>query len=289
MSNKTTIEKPTPEMNQKSLDEQVAKLQARKAEVERKREERLKNEEAMRALLQKEIENVGPEVEAQLAKLRSPAAKELAKWTWDNITLPNIIDSRLPERYQYKIEDDEWLQPQQKKVFDMCRKFFTRIGAIVSLVGNRGVGKTVIAAQLIIERAENEQLNPWERNPPYRKLADLLARFKPLYADFGSIDTESLIASRNNYCRLPFVVIDEIHDCEDQKMADRILTDILDRRYAAMVDTLLISNKKTEDFQRDTGESILSRINEHGAMIPCTWPSWRDGEWREHARTGGSK
>lgn len=84
--------------------------------------------------------------------------------------------------------------------------------------------------------------------------------------------------ARAAYCRLKLAVIDELHECDDQKMKDRVLTDILDRRYSANTDTVLISNQTAEDFQATTSDSVLSRLAQHGAIVPCEWESFRKPE-----------
>ena len=199
---------------------------------------------------------------------------EMNAWTWTNEILPSIQDSRLPARFHKEVE---WTEPKQQAVYEVCRDMMTGKGAIVALVGERGLGKTTIAAQLIIDRAKNETLEPWARRPPYRKMTDLIAKLKAIYADFGSIQTEELMEWRDGFCKLhPLVIIDELPECDDMKLKDRVLTDILDRRYANNNDTLLITNQTPQEFKSTTNDSILSRLSEHGRIIECKWASFRE-------------
>ena len=175
----------------------------------------------------------------------------------------------------------------QMAVMKLAESKCVDVGAIVALVGIRGSGKTTIAAQIAIRRAELwmnwHRRDPKERAgaPPrgfchYTKLTDLLARFKAIYADFGSISSDQLIGEREQLCKLSLLVIDELHDCDEQRRKDRLLTDIIDRRYAARKDTILISNQDADDFAKTTGPSVMSRLSEHGLTISCNWSSWRD-------------
>jgi len=206
-------------------------------------------------------------------KFKPVTAEQLAKWRWKNEIVPHLKASQLPERFWF--EATKWKKPQ-RKVFEDTRAMLTGVGAIVVLVGERGLGKTTIAAQLIIERALDDGLLPWHRRPPYRKLVKLIARFKALYADFGSIDVEYLLARHDSFCRdHPLVIVDELHDCDDQRMKNRVLTDTVDKRYSNLVDTVLISNQTPEDFIKTTSDSVLSRLKEHGRIIRCEWESWR--------------
>lgn len=167
------------------------------------------------------------------------------------------------------------LSADQLRVMRICETKCQGVGAIIVLAGNRGAGKTTICAEIAKKKAGDESLPPWERQPPYRKLVDLIAFYKPLYADFGSVATDTLMASRNALSKNKLLFIDEIHGCDDQKMKDRFLTDFLDQRYARNVDTILITNQRADEFNRATNDSILSRIKQHGGVIPCDWESFR--------------
>ncbi len=228
-------------------------------------------------------------VSAMLGKIQPATAAELRALDWKSHVLLRLESSRIEKRYRYEIRD--WNCPPQKATFDECRRRFTQQGAIVALVGSRGVGKTAIAAQLIIERAfaDVERMREPDYLPrptPYRKLSDLIARFKPLYADFGSTATDELTDAREALLSASLFIIDECHDSSDLKMRDRVLTDFLDRSYSKMNDVLLISNEKQEEFEASAGSSVISRIREHGCIIKCEWPSWREGEKRAIAQHG---
>lgn len=186
---------------------------------------------------------------------------------------------------KFRVQIKDWNNKHQERVFQRALKLLTGCGAIVALVGIRGTGKTTITAQIAIARSwQNYEEGMREDNGchrritacSYRKATDLISRYKSIYSDSGSIETESLMASRGFYCRsVELATIDELHECDDQKLKNRVLADILDRRYAAQRDTIIISNQTPEEFQKTTSDSIMSRITEHGQVIPCNWESWR--------------
>lgn len=225
------------------------------------------------------------------ASIQPATDEQIRARAWREEIAPRLKVADLPPRYRYQLA--AWDCAPQEAVFRECRRRFTGCGSIVALVGQRGTGKTTIAAQLIIAAAWDDwaAVNDTERAEgtywrytPYRKLADLIARFKALYADFGSTETEQLLTCRESYCAAPLAVIDELHDCEDMRMKDRVLTDMLDRRYSRMRDTLLISNQTMDEFRATTSDSVLSRISEHGCIVPCEWGSWREGDRKQKAR-----
>jgi DNA replication protein DnaC len=200
---------------------------------------------------------------------------EMQKWIWKNETLPRLKECGFSDRHAERITD--WNCAPQESVFRTCKHHCRGVGAIIALVGVRGCGKTTICAQIAREAAENESLPPWDRVPPYRKLQDLVERYKPLYGNMGTMNPDALAAARDWYCSRPQIAfIDETHECDDAQVKHRLLTDIIDRRYAAKRDTILVSNQTPEEFAQTIGDSILSRLSEHGQIIPCTWPSWRE-------------
>jgi DNA replication protein DnaC len=221
----------------------------------------------------KTINQSAQEYLAALASKPRRTDEEMDAWRWQNEVLPFVVRSGIGKRFHGRIT--EWSEPKQYEVLSRLYSRCTGQGAIFALVGPRGTGKTTICGQLIACVAGNSARPEWQRIVPYRKMTDLISRFKPLYADFGSIDTETLMEARTAYCSMPLAIIDELHECDDQKMKDRVLTDILDRRYSAKTDTVLISNQTPEDFQATTSDSVLSRLAQHGAIIPCEWRSFR--------------
>lgn len=213
-------------------------------------------------------------VEKLLSKVPPSTPEQLAEWEWNNEILPHLKASQIPDRFHRR--EIEW-NAKQRNVFMQCEKLCTGTGAIVALVGERGLGKTTIAAQMILRRAQSALPCPWHRRPPYRKAAHLVAKYKSLYSDYGSIETERLTESRNSLAKdHPLLIIDELHECDDQKMKDRVLTDLIDLRYGHLADTILISNQTPEEFTQTTSDSILSRLSEHGRIIKCSWPSFRE-------------
>jgi DNA replication protein DnaC len=205
------------------------------------------------------------------------SSEQLREYAWKTTIREQLVRNRIPERYMVQITD--WPEPRQLAVLERCEKMLVDTGSIVCLAGPRGTGKTSIACQLIIRRVmqwNQECIHapfPWL---PYRKLSDILARYKPLYSEFGSIGMDELESARNTLCKAPLLVIDECGDFDDSKLRHRLLQDLLDRRYSNLVDTLLLSNQSPKAFRVSVGESVMSRINEHGGIIECTWDSFRD-------------
>lgn len=220
---------------------------------------------------------------AAQARVMSPA--EEAEWNWEHRTRGQLKSLGLDEQHIRRIAPD-WNCPQQAYTFEVVKRMCVGKGAIIVLAGARGTGKTQLCAELMRERVEAEfswnDADPGSRtgNPPrdpgrYEKLAVLGAMFKALYADFGSITQERAANLLAAWCRLPLLVIDEIHEQDGLVTHQRLLTDLCDRRYAAGHDTILITNHEAREFREKVNPSILSRIGQFGAILPCEWRSWR--------------
>lgn len=176
---------------------------------------------------------------------------------------------------------------EQHKAKKLVEKRLRNEGAIIALCGERGLGKTTIAAQIacriawedwqsVFEHADGKRDGVFLRTMTYKKLTGIVSKLKALYGDFGTIEAERLEALAQHYATVNLLVIDELQECgDDSRHKDRILTDIIDRRYAGLRDTILITNQTAHEFQSTTNASILSRLNEHGEVIVCKWESFR--------------
>lgn len=201
---------------------------------------------------------------------------------WKEYIVPILADGFFPPRFRQEITT--WPHKKQKAVAAKVLELCTGQGAVIAMVGPRGIGKTTIAAQIAIKFAWAwikwaHSTDPARVKPiglaSYFKLSEIVETLKPAYSDFGSVRDESITRKRDKLCSMGLLVIDEKHDADALKATTSVLTDIIDRRYATRRDTIIISNQKKEQFEATTSESVLSRLDEHGLIIECEWPSFR--------------
>lgn len=230
------------------------------------------------------------ELEAAMGRIlsRNPpvSQEEVEKWEWQNCVVRDMKALGWDARHCRRIHPD-WNCPAQERAFNALSSKLVGHGAIVALVGERGIGKTTLASEhsrLRIEARRRHFAVPVEErstvadpiNPGrYYKLGRLSGMFKPLYADFGSINADDLESRLEMLCREDLVVIDEVHENEDLKTSMRFLVDFVDRRYANHKDTILISNHSPEQFRTEVNPSIISRLGHHGGVMHCSWENHR--------------
>lgn len=151
-------------------------------------------------------------------------------------------------------------------------------GFLVVLMGKRWTGKTQMATELI--RCAVRQAVEKDRQPKVRfvTIIQFFMAIKESYKPDGP--TES--AQVNSFAAFNLLVIDEAHERSDTDWERRLLNEMLNRRYNAMKDTLLMTNMTPEAFAKSIGPTIHRRIEETGLEIVCDWPSFRDPDDQDH-------
>lgn len=155
---------------------------------------------------------------------------------------------------------DEW-RAQYVKLYRLLGSGFT-----IALVGKRGPGKTQMGVELM--RECTAQL----KSAYYCTAMDYFMRIKDTFQP----DRKETQADAQKFFAKPrLLVIDELHVRSDSAWEDNMLVDLIGKRYNALLDTLLISNQTSIDFERTVGPSIIDRLNETGGIVECTWQSFR--------------
>lgn len=139
-------------------------------------------------------------------------------------------------------------------------------GMLIGLCGNRGPGKTQIGVELM--RLVTDKL----RSAQYETAMGFFMQIKGTYRRDSERTEEGII---EDYVGVRLLVLDEIGKRGDTDWEDRLLCELIDRRYRDMRDTLLIANQDKGTFLTAIGPSIASRMQECGGIIECNWPSFR--------------
>ena len=139
-------------------------------------------------------------------------------------------------------------------------------GFLVALVGTRGCGKTQIAVELIRRSAASGKRALY---------CTAIEFFMEIKASYGHNATGSEKEVIEKYVRPALLVIDEMGKRGDTEWENRLLYELLNRRYNSIADTLIISNQEVTELESALGPSIVSRMRETGGVIECAWESYR--------------
>lgn len=138
-------------------------------------------------------------------------------------------------------------------------------GFTVVLHGLRGNGKTQLAVA-VLRRACERGLRG-----KFTDAMSMFIRLRESYRDGGPRESAVI----QDFIAPAVLVIDEAHERAESAWEDRTLTYIVNKRYEAMKDTMLITNETETAAAQSLGQSITNRMLEGGAFIHCNWPSFR--------------
>ncbi len=147
-------------------------------------------------------------------------------------------------------------------------------GSLFILSGKRGTGKTQMAT--CIGRLFCLNMQPVQ----YYRVADFFMAIKASFNGEGNESENEIInrlGGRSRYAdnRPRLLVLDEMHDRGGSAWENRVLNQVVDTRYGAKLDTILITNDQGKLLSDKIGPSIVSRADETGGIIECLWDSFR--------------
>ena len=147
-------------------------------------------------------------------------------------------------------------------------------GCLFSLIGSRGTGKTQMATALARSVVETCAIGNSARTVHYTVQSDMLAALKATYKQ-NNLESESTFM--NAMRRHSLLVIDEINEGIGAVWPRQILTNLIDSRYMAKLDTIFISNLSWNELEKVLGLSIVDRMHEPdtGTIVEFVWPSFR--------------
>jgi len=146
-------------------------------------------------------------------------------------------------------------------------------GLLIGVIGNRGTGKTQLAAHLI--RSVLSSFNGKESNGGPPRMCRAMDFFLDVRACFKQGSAQAERDAIRVYTGPCFLAIDEMHERGESPWEDRLLNYLIDVRYGQKRDTVLISNQTEQVFLKQLGASIVDRMRECGGIVTCTWPSFR--------------
>ena len=203
---------------------------------------------------------------------------------------PNTIQSSLPssrwvreswgwgKKYCTPIDlhGVEWLAALE------TAKPIIQTGGIIVMVGDRGPGKTQMAAEIARGGDWPDDRDEFSRGDglvvhkaktaTYRRAMDIFLELREASKNHIKSSEREVISALGN---VGLLVIDEFQERGDSEWENRIMKNLLDKRYASGRPTIIIANMRRKDIFTALGASIVDRARENGLSIEFTWPSYR--------------
>ncbi len=152
--------------------------------------------------------------------------------------------------------------------------------ALVALIGGRGPGKTQMAAE--IARAGCWPLDAGEwigssrvhrgQTALYRRAMDIFLDLRDANKSGSKISEKDVLAKLE---KPGLLVVDEFQERGGSDWENRVISNLLDKRYAAKRPTILIANFTTEEIRGALSDSVKSRMRENGKAFVFDWESYR--------------
>jgi DNA replication protein DnaC len=158
------------------------------------------------------------------------------------------------------------MPPEYGRTLEIVEEF-TQIGAaVLALIGNRGTGKSQIAAVAVRDVIVSGHT---------AKYATAIGITTDLKRRFGNKERTNPEGDwLKQWLRPHLLCVDEITELQAGDYSRSMFVRLIDERYAACSPTILIGNVTPEQYAQCVGSSIADRTNE-GGLRNCTWPSFR--------------
>jgi DNA replication protein DnaC len=141
-----------------------------------------------------------------------------------------------------------------------------REGGSLVFGGSPGTGKSHLAlaiAQQVMRRG----------TAAYMDAASLVRKVRATWGRDAQVGEETVLQQLGS--ELDLLVIDEVGSQTGTENEQMILFEVLNRRYADLRPTILLTNLSGEAFKDMLGERTIDRLRERAVFVPFTWDSYR--------------
>lgn len=172
-----------------------------------------------------------------------------------------------------ELHGEKWLEKYEdaKRAVEAC--------GIVAFLGGRGPGKTQMAAEVARAGKWPQDAGEWNGLQTVRTKTALYRRAMDVFLDLRDASSKTSDTSEKKVLAkleaVGLLVIDEFQERGESPWENRIICNLLDKRYAAQRPTILIANYTRQEMANALSDSVKDRIRENGKAIIFDWPSYR--------------
>jgi DNA replication protein DnaC len=165
---------------------------------------------------------------------------------------------------------DDWVTTYQNALESVSQ------GGLVAFLGGRGTGKTQMAAEIAKEGNWSRDKGEWNGNAMVANKTAIYRRAMDIFLDLrdrSAGHSEQAVLKKLTYCGL--LVIDEFQERGETPFEDRIIINLLDKRYNDQRPTILIANLDRAGLSAMLSPSVKDRMRENGRSFLFDWKSYR--------------
>jgi len=176
-----------------------------------------------------------------------------------------------------ELHGDEWHAAFQRA------KTFVAGGGIVAMLGGRGPGKTQMAAEIAragewpedrrsYTRGENVTITHRSKTARYMRAMDVFLDLRGAQKNHTQITEKDVLKKLED---VGLLVIDEFQERGETPWENRVVKNLIDKRYSDGRPTIIIANMTRGDMGAALGDSVKDRVRECGCVIEFNWTSYR--------------
>lgn len=186
--------------------------------------------------------------------------KDILKYKQELISLANI-----PKRYLDKNFDNYEELTEAHKIFKYQIQHNYNKKQNLILAGNTGTGKTHLAIALLKKLIMEHDLNSSNQ---IKKLG-----YYAKYYNLANLKIESYKLF-NEIINCNYLIIDEF-GTNDTDFKEKVLFEIIDRRYDNYLSTVLITNATVKEFKNRLSDMVYSRIKQNALFLETKHQDYR--------------
>jgi DNA replication protein DnaC len=185
----------------------------------------------------------------------------------------SLIDSAaIPLRFQGRTFDTFVADTDPKRrALDIARKYADELpndkrGAGLIFAGLPGTGKSHLASAVMLQNVGRMSMH-------YLTCMALIRAVRDTWRRDSERSEREVIRSVGEEIRL--LVIDEVGVQYGTDSEQNIIFEVLDKRYSAMLPTVLLTNQDKAGFKTFVGDRVFDRLTETSRWVPFDWGSYR--------------
>lgn len=200
------------------------------------------------------------------ARLAEECRQRRIAWCRENSGLPALFGGASFEQYRISSSGQEMARNE-------CQTFAKSLlsGTYGNriLIGKVGTGKTHLAAAIANTLIEAEY------SAIYTRVRDLINDIRATWKQGSELSEHEVI---KKYTGRDLLILDEVGVQVGTENERNILFDVIDKRYAERLPTIVISNLEVKGVSTALGERALDRLRDGGKVVTFDWGSHRGKE-----------